>query len=67
MQRKRDFSNLLINVYGDKNDYALWGLSRDGVDTVGVCGSNPHAPTNVFNTLVHTIWFSVAPKRFSFL
>jgi hypothetical protein len=23
MQRKRDFSNLLINVYGDKNDYAL--------------------------------------------
>ena len=23
MQRKRDFSNLLINIYGDENDYAL--------------------------------------------
>ena len=38
--------NLPINVYGDKNDYALLDLSRDGVDTVGVWGSNPHAPTN---------------------
>jgi len=24
------------------------------VDTVGVCGSNPHAPTNLFNKLAHT-------------
>jgi hypothetical protein len=23
MQRKRDFSKLLINIYGNKNDYAL--------------------------------------------
>ena len=47
MQRKRDFSSSLVNVYADKNDYALGDLSRDGVDTVGVCGSNPHAPTIV--------------------
>ena len=52
----------LINVYGDKNDYALRDLSRDGVDTVGVCGSNPHAPTNPFNQLRHTAKFSVAPN-----
>ena len=35
-----------VNVYGDRNDYALSEMTRDGVDTVGVWGSNPHAPTN---------------------
>ena len=34
-----------VNVYGDRNDYALSEMTRDGVDTVGVWGSNPHAPT----------------------
>ena len=35
-----------VNVYGLRNDYALHVASCDGVDTVGVWGSNPHAPTN---------------------
>ena len=34
-----------VNVYGDRKDYALFEEARDGVDMVGVCGSNPHAPT----------------------
>jgi hypothetical protein len=51
MQCKRDFSSPDVDVYGNKNDYALSDLSRDGVDTVGVCGSNPHAPTNKLNNL----------------
>ncbi len=33
------------------------------IDTVGVWGSNPHAPTNTFNNLALTTTFSVAPKR----
>jgi len=31
-------------------------LSRDGINTVGVCGSNPHAPTRLigyFSIFVH--------------
>jgi hypothetical protein len=35
----------------------------DPIDTVGVCGSNPHAPTNPFNKLRCTTTFSVAPTR----
>ncbi|HLA11356.1 MAG TPA: hypothetical protein VJ023_12285, partial [Pyrinomonadaceae bacterium] len=35
----------LVNVYGDRKNYALYELAGDGVDTVGVWGSNPHAPT----------------------
>jgi hypothetical protein len=27
-------------------------VTGDGVDTVGVCGSNPHAPTNPFISYV---------------
>ena len=46
VQRKSDFSGPLVDVYGNRNEYALSNLSSDGVDTVGVCGSNPHAPTN---------------------
>ena len=34
---------------GLKNDYALYEVTRDGIDTVGVWGSNPHAPTNPLN------------------
>jgi hypothetical protein len=33
------------------------------LDTVGVWGSNPHAPTNPFNKLARTTSFSVDPKR----
>jgi hypothetical protein len=33
-----------VNVYRLRNDYALYEVSGDGVDTVGVWGSNPHAP-----------------------
>jgi hypothetical protein len=29
----------------DKNDYALYEVTEDDFDTVGVWGSNPHAPT----------------------
>src|SRR6185436_16182582 len=29
-----------------RKHYVLLDVTRDGVDTVGVCGSNPHAPTN---------------------
>jgi hypothetical protein len=34
-----------VNVYDDRKDYALSEMTRNGVDTVGVWGSNPHAPT----------------------
>ena len=34
-----------VNVYRLKNDYAIHAVTSDGVDTVGVWGSNPHAPT----------------------
>jgi len=30
------------------NGYALYEVTSDGVDTVGVWGSNPHAPTIFF-------------------
>ncbi len=33
------------NVYGLRNDYAFYEVTSDGVDTVGVWGSNPHAST----------------------
>ena len=32
------------------------------LDTVGVWGSNPHAPTNPFNNLAQFIAFSVTPN-----
>ena len=35
----------LVYVYRVKTEYALFELAGDGVDTVGVWGSNPHAPT----------------------
>ena len=34
-----------VNVYGLRNEYALYEVTSDGVYTVGVWGSNPHAPT----------------------
>jgi hypothetical protein len=37
-ERIRDFSSRDVSFYAAK-----------AVDTVGVCGSNPHSPTNVFN------------------
>ena len=52
-----------VNVYRLRNDYALYEVRSDGVDTVGVWGSNPHAPTNPFNKLRSITTFSVAPKR----
>jgi hypothetical protein len=39
----------LGQVYGARNDYALSEVTRDVLDTVGVWGSNPHAPTNCLN------------------
>ena len=38
----------VVNVCGLKNDYALYEATGDGVDSVGVWGSNPHAPTSTF-------------------
>ena len=32
-----------------------------GFDTVGVWGSNPHAPTNLFNNLAPSSYLSVTP------
>jgi len=55
MQRKSDFSSRIVNVWRVGNDYALSAVTWDGVDTVGVCGSNPHAPTifiELFDTVV---------------
>ena len=40
-----------VNVYRLRNDYALYEVRSDGVDTVGVWGSNPHAPTIIINSL----------------
>ncbi|MCA1602710.1 MAG: hypothetical protein LC776_14065 [Acidobacteria bacterium] len=40
-----------VNVYRLKNAYALYEVTSDGVDTVGVWGSNPHAPTIRINNL----------------
>jgi len=53
----------LVNVYGDRKNYALYELAGDGVDTVGVWGSNPHAPTIFLNNLALATPFSVAPKK----
>jgi hypothetical protein len=44
----------LVNVYRVRKHYALLDVIRDGVDTVGVWGSNPHAPTNPLNNLART-------------
>ena len=45
MQRERDFSNRFSCVYGPRKNYALYEVTRLFFDTVGVWGSNPHAPT----------------------
>ena len=37
------------NVYGVKNDYVLYELTADGLDTAEVWGSSPHAPTIPLN------------------
>jgi hypothetical protein len=34
-----------VHVYRPGNDGALYEVTGDGVDTVGVWGSNSHAPT----------------------
>ena len=39
-----------VDVYRLRNEYALHVVTGDGVDTVGVWGSNPHAPTIPFNS-----------------
>src|SRR5216683_2755227 len=51
IQRIRDFSSRDVNFYAAKNDYALYVLVGPRIDTVGVWGSNPLAPTNPFNNL----------------
>ena len=40
-----------VYVYQPGNDYALYEVTRYGIDTVGVWGSNPHAPTNRISDL----------------
>ncbi len=39
----------LVSVYRVRKNYALCEVTSDGVDTVGVWGSNPHAPINRIN------------------
>jgi len=51
IQRIRDFSSRGISFYAAKADYALYGAVGPRIDTVGVWGSNPHAPTIPFNNL----------------
>jgi hypothetical protein len=51
MHCEREFSSCFDQVYADRNDYALYEVRGDGVDTVGVWGSNPHAPTNPFQRI----------------
>ena len=48
IQRERDFSSRTVFVYSLKNDTRFTEGTRDGSDTVGVCGSNPHAPYHSF-------------------
>ena len=54
IQRIRDFSSREINFYAAKADYALYVAVGPRLDTVGVWGSNPHAPTNLFPGLSMT-------------
>jgi hypothetical protein len=63
IQRIRDFSSREIHFYAVKADYALYAASGPRLDTVGVWGSNPHAPTNNFNNLALMAKSSTAPKR----
>jgi len=35
----------IVDVHRLMPNYALYGVASDGLDTVGVWGSNPHAPT----------------------
>ena len=56
---------------GLRNDYALYEVSGDGVETVRNCGSNPHAPTNFLskNALLNPQQFGRqigAPKSLKF-
>ncbi len=45
IERIRDFSSRDVSFYAAKNDYALYAAVGPRIDTVGVWGSNPHAPT----------------------
>ena len=51
IQRIRHFSSRDISFYAAKADYALYVAVGPRIDTVGVWGSNPHAPTNALNNL----------------
>jgi len=51
IQRIREFSSREICFYVVKADYALYLALSPRLDTVGVWGSNPHAPT-IFIELV---------------
>ena len=53
IQRIRDFSSREISFYAVKADYALYVAVGPRIDTVGVWGSNPHAPTISINNLAH--------------
>ena len=63
MQRKSDFSSRIVNVWRVGNDYALSAVTWDGVDTVGVCGSNPHAPTRFIELFVTVVVLSSLPSN----
>jgi hypothetical protein len=57
MQCELFFGNLVLV------DFKRVGPTSSTIDTVGVWGSNPHAPTNVFNKLALTPKFAAAPER----
>ena len=47
--------------------YSILCYTGHRIDTVGVCGSNPHAPTTSLDNLSRTHRISVAKKRSRFL
>jgi hypothetical protein len=61
IQRIRDFSSREICFYAVKVDYALYVAVGLRIVTVGVWGSNPHAPTNFLSNLATIASLSVTP------
>jgi hypothetical protein len=51
----------MICFYAAKTHYAVYA-ALNAIDAVGVCGSNPHAPTNSFNNLAQFSAFPVTPN-----
>jgi len=65
IQCDRDFLTAQVKVYRIGNDYALYQVIGDGLDTAEVWGSSPHAPTKFIqqnHKFSLSARFSLAPK-----